>query len=214
MSDVILFSDAIRDRTRAVHRETEGSAFIAELVEGKRTRDDYVALVGQQYFVYQALEHVAEGLRGDPVAASFVDSKLTRLPAIEADLDFLAPGWRETLVPLAATQRYVLRIHEMAQWAGGFVAHHYTRYLGDLSGGQAIRTLLQRQFGFDTNGVGFYIFTEIAKPKLFKDTYRAQLDAAPWDEAEKDRVIAEVERAFRHNAEMFVDLERATAAVA
>jgi heme oxygenase (biliverdin-producing, ferredoxin) len=215
MSNVVLFSEAIRDRTRAVHQDAEGSDFIAELIAGRRSREDYIALVGQQFFVYQALELVAEAMKHDPVASSFVSPKLTRLPAIAADLDFLVgPSWRDELVPLPATTRYVQRIHETAVWPGGFVAHHYTRYLGDLSGGQAIRTLLQRQFGFDSNGVGFYIFAEIAKPKPFKDTYRAQLDAAPWDDDEKERVIQEVARAFRHNQEMFVDLAEATATTA
>ncbi len=214
MSNVIPLSAALRERTRDVHADAEGSSFVRELLEGERTRDDYTALVGQQYFVYEALESVAEALRDDPTAAAFISPKLTRLPAIEADLDFLQPGWRDALAPLPATSRYTARIREMAEWPGGFVAHHYTRYLGDLSGGQVIRTLLQRRFGFDTNGVGFYVFAEIAKPKLFKDTYREQLDAAPWTEAEQDRVVEEARRAFRHNAEMFADLAAATAVAA
>ncbi|HEY0248189.1 MAG TPA: biliverdin-producing heme oxygenase [Gryllotalpicola sp.] len=212
MSNVIPFSQALRERTRAVHTETEGTAFVAELVEGKRSKEDYTALLGQLYFVYEALEQVAERLVDEPVASRFVTAKLTRLPAIAADLDFLAgPAWREELAPLGATRRYVQRIREMADWPGGFVAHHYTRYLGDLSGGQVIRTVLQRQHGFDTNGVGFYIFAEIAKPKLFRDTYREQLDAAPWDAEEQERVIAEVTTAFRLNGALFDDLAQATA---
>lgn len=213
MSSVIPFSQAVRERTRAIHTETEGSTFIAELVDGKRSKEDYAALLGQLFFVYEALEHVAQTLHDDPIASHFVDDKLTRLPAIEADLDFLiGTGWRETVTPLPATRRYVQRIHETAGWPGGFVAHHYTRYLGDLSGGQVIRTVLQRQHGFDTNGVGFYIFAEIAKPKLFRDTYREQLDTAPWDDAEQERVIAEVTRAFELNGALFDDLTEATAA--
>lgn len=215
MSVVIPFSQALRERTQAVHTETEASAFMTELLSGKRSREDYIALVGQQYFVYEALEAVAERMKHDPVAALFISEKLTRLPAIEADLAFLSgAGWRDQLSPLPATRRYVQRIHEIDGWAGGFVAHHYTRYLGDLSGGQIIRTLLQRQFGFETNGIGFYLFAEIAKPKLFKDVYRTQLDTADWDDAERERVVDEVSRAFRFNADMFADLDEATAAAA
>lgn len=209
---IVLFSEMLRERTRAIHSQTEGSTFIAELIEGRRSKEDYTALLGQLSFVYRALESVAVQLEDDPVASAFVTSKLTRLPAIEADLDYLAgPGWQRELAPLPATRRYVQRIHETAAWPGGFVAHHYTRYLGDLSGGQVIRTVLQRQHGFDSNGVGFYIFSEIAKPKLFRDTYREQLDAAPWDEAEKERVIAEATRAFELNGALFDDLAEATA---
>ncbi|MBO9577418.1 MAG: biliverdin-producing heme oxygenase [Microbacteriaceae bacterium] len=212
MSTLIPFSQTIRERTRAIHTKTEGAAFIAELVDGKRSKEDYAALLGQLSFVYEALERVAEALRDDPVASPFVDEKLTRLPAIEADLEFLiGRDWRDATRPLPATRRYVERIEEMAAWPGGFVAHHYTRYLGDLFGGQAIRAVLQRQHGFDTNGVGFYIFADIAKPKLFRDTYREQLDSAPWDEAEQERVVAEVANAFALNGALFDDLADATA---
>ena len=35
-------------------------------------------------------------MRDDPLAAAFITPKLTRLPAIEADLDFLlGAGWRD-----------------------------------------------------------------------------------------------------------------------
>ena len=118
------------------------------------------------------------------------------------------------LEPLPTTRRYVARINQVgAAWAGGFVAHHYTRYLGDLSGGLFIGRLMQRRFGFETNGIGFYLFDDIADPKAFKDVYREQLDAVPWDDAEKERVIDEVLLAYRFNTELFEDLERAKRAV-
>ena len=48
-------------------------------------------------------------------------------------------------------------------------------------------------------------------PKAFKETYREQLDAAGWDEAERERVIDEVLHAYRLNTELFEDLTRAKA---
>jgi heme oxygenase len=179
---------------------------------GKGTREDYIALVAQHYFVYEALEAAAREFAGEPVAAPFLSDQLTRLPALETDLSFLlGDGWRKAIAPLPTTVRYVARIHRIAaeHWAGGFVAHHYTRYLGDLSGGQAIRRVMQRQFGFETNGVGFYLFDQIASPKAFKETYREQLDAAGWDDAERERVIDEVLAAYRLNTELFDDLAQA-----
>ena len=73
---------------------------------------------------------------------------------------------------------------------------------------------MQRRFGFETNGIGFYLFDDIADPKAFKDVYREQLDAVPWDDAEKERVIDEVLLAYRFNTELFEDLERAKRASA
>jgi heme oxygenase len=214
MAEPIPFSEALRERTRGVHQESEGAVFMQDLMSGKGCRDDYIALLAQHYFIYQALEQAAEWMADDPVAALFISPKLTRLPAIEADLEFLlGADWRDLIAPLPSTVRYTARIREVgATWPGGFIAHHYTRYLGDLSGGQIIRTLLQRQYGFETNGVGFYLFADIAKPKLFKETYRSQLDAVEWTEEERDRVIAEVALAFRFNTELFDDLATAKTA--
>ncbi|MGG7510403.1 heme oxygenase (biliverdin-producing) [Plantibacter sp. YIM 135249] len=213
MSNVIPFSQALRERTSSGHSSSEGADFMSDLMTGKGTKEDYVALVAQHFFIYEALEAAADRMRKDAIAAPFISDKLTRLPAIEQDLEFLiGADFRDHISPLPTTQRYVARINEVgAVWAGGFVAHHYTRYLGDLSGGQIIRTLMQRQFGFDTNGVGFYLFGDIAKPKEFKDVYREQLDSVPWDEAEQARVIDEVMVAYRFNTDLFRDLADAKA---
>ena len=216
MTNVIPFSQALRERTWSGHGESEGAGFMADLMNGKGSRDDYISLVAQHFFIYEAIEAAAERMKNDPVAAAFISSKLTRLPAIEADLRFLiGEDWREQIAPLPTTARYVARINEVAAtWNGGFVAHHYTRYLGDLSGGQVIRSLMQRQYGFETNGVGFYLFSDIAKPREFKVTYRAQLDSVPWSDAERERVIDEVLIAYRFNTELFIDLATAKASAA
>lgn len=213
MSNLLPFSQELRERTRTSHSESEGADFMGDLMSGKGTREDYIALVAQHYFIYQAIESTAELMRNNPVAAPFLSDKLTRLPAIEEDLRFLlGEDWKNQIAPLPTTAAYVARIREVgATWAGGFVAHHYTRYLGDLSGGQVIRSILQRQFGFETNGVGFYLFADIAKPREFKNTYREQLDAVPWDEAERARVIDEVLVAYRFNTDLFRDLAIAKA---
>ena len=212
---VIPFSQALRERTWSSHGDSEGATFMKDLMTGKGTREDYIALVVQHYFIYEAIERAAERFANDPVAAPFITPQLTRLPAIEDDLEFLiGADWRDQIAPVPTASLYAARVDEIAAegWAGGFIAHHYTRYLGDLSGGQVIRTLMQRQFGFETNGVGFYLFDQIAKPKEFKETYRDQLDAVGWDDAERDRVIDEVLAAYRFNTDLFVDLSAAKAA--
>ncbi|MCZ4068626.1 biliverdin-producing heme oxygenase [Microbacterium sp. H37-C3] len=216
MLEPIPFSTALRERSSSAHSGSEGAGFMSDLMRGKGTRDDYVALVAQHWFIYAALECAASRMAADPVAAPFISEKLTRLPALEADLEFLiGPDWRERITPLPTTERYVSRIDEVgATWAGGFVAHHYTRYLGDLSGGLFIGKLMARQFGFETNGIGFYIFGDIADPAAFKERYREQLDAAPWDEAEQQRVIDEVLVAYQFNTDLFTDLARAKDAAA
>ncbi|MDZ4046541.1 MAG: biliverdin-producing heme oxygenase [Rhodoglobus sp.] len=212
---VIPFSQALRERTWSSHGDSEGATFMKDLMTGAGTREDYVALVAQHFFIYEALEAAAERFASDPVASAFISPQLTRMPALTQDLEFLlGADWRSAITPVPTTVRYVERINEVAAegWAGGFIAHHYTRYMGDLSGGQAIGRLMQRHFGFDTNGVGFYLFDQIASPKEFKETYREQLDAVAWSDEERERVIDEVIVAYRFNTDLFVDLSNAKAA--
>lgn len=213
MKDAAPFSATLRERSSAAHSSAELAGFMIDLITGSGTRDDYIALVVQHWFIYEALESATDHLRHDPVVSVFLSDKLTRLPALAADLDFLVgPDWRERIEPLPTTQAYVSRIRRVAAtWPAGFVAHHYTRYVGDLSGGPSIGRLLQRRFGFETNGIGLYLFADIADPKAFKDVYREQLDAAPWDADEKERVIDEVLVASRFTTELFEDLARAKA---
>lgn len=210
MSEILSFSAALRERSSSSHSRSEGAGFMSDLLKGEGSREDYVALVAQHYFIYEALEAAGDRMRRDPVASVFISDKLTRLPALEADLSFLlGADWRSQIVALPTTRRYVERIRQVgATWAGGFVAHHYTRYLGDLSGGLFIGRVMARRFGFQTNGIGFYLFDDIADPAAFKDVYREQLDAAPWDEEERERVIDEVLLAYRFNTELFEDLDR------
>jgi heme oxygenase len=208
------FSQALRERTWSSHGDTESATFMSDLMSGKGTRDDYIALVVQHFYIYEALEGVEKQLIDNPIASRFITPRLTRLPAIEADLEFLiGADWHEQSQPLRSTQRYVDRIREIgATWPGGFIAHHYTRYLGDLSGGQHIYKVMQKRFGFDTNGIGFYLFDGIADPTEFKNVYRSQLDAAEWDADESARIIDEVVRAYELNADVFRDLSAAKVA--
>ncbi|MBW8025798.1 biliverdin-producing heme oxygenase [Clavibacter michiganensis subsp. michiganensis] len=211
--NVVPLTEALRDRARPRAEAQDADEFMTALVTGRGCRDDYVALVAQHYFIYRAIEQATERMAADPVAARFISPRLTRLPAIEADLDYLVGhDWREVIQPLASTGAYVERIEQVASvWVGGFIAHHYTRYLGDLSGGRLLRSLLQRQFGFDTNGVGLYLFAEIAEPRRFCSTYREALDQAPWDDDERARVVAEVENAYRLTTDVFAELARGRA---
>jgi len=60
--------------TKTIRRGTahQPTAFITELLSGKRSKEDYIACTGQLYFIYDALEAVAEILRADAVATAFL----------------------------------------------------------------------------------------------------------------------------------------------
>jgi len=201
------FAAHLRRATRADHAAAESSGLVTALLEGRLPREAYAALLAQTHLVYAVLEEAAAAQAGNPDVEPFLDPALVRLPSLQADLaHLLGASWREALVPLPATQRYLDRLREVADWPAGLVAHHYVRYLGDLSGGQVIRRLVARAYDLELDGVRFYVFEGIARPKPYKDRYRAALDAVPWDAAERERAAAEASRAFVLNADLFADL--------
>ena len=203
------FAAQVKAATDPAHRDAEGSQFMSQLLDGQLPREAYVALLSQQWFIYSALEAGGRNLAADPLVAPFLHDTLLREQALEQDLEFhLGAGWREQITALPATERYTDRLREVSTtWPAGFVAHHYLRYLGDLSGGQIIRRIMERTYGFETDGVRFYIFDQIPKPKPFKDEYRAAMDALELDDDEKLRFIDEVSDAFRFNKDVFAELD-------
>jgi heme oxygenase (biliverdin-producing, ferredoxin) len=201
------FSTLIRTASHEQHVEAETSTFMSDLLGGRLGVDAYARYTEQLWFVYEALEGGAERLASDPVAGPFVRPELFRLAALERDLAHLrGPGWRAGLSALPATSAYADRVRECAErWPGGYVAHHYTRYLGDLSGGQIIRDRAEKTWGFAKKGDGvrFYVYEDVSNPAAFKRGYRELLDAVAVDELEKQRIITECKRAFALNTAVF-----------
>ncbi|MFJ8583503.1 heme oxygenase (biliverdin-producing) [Streptomyces sp. NPDC093595] len=207
---VIPFSTLIRTASHQQHTEAESSAFMSDLLGGRLGVEAYARYTEQLWFVYRALEGAAGPLAQDRVAGPFIRPELFRTAALERDLEHLrGDGWRATATALPATAAYAARIEECARtWPAGYVAHHYTRYLGDLSGGQIIRDKAERTWGFARKGDGvrFYVFEQIPNPAAFKRGYRELLDRVDADDLEKQRIVDECRRAFDFNGAVFREL--------
>lgn len=195
------FSAQLREQSLTAHQEAEDSPLMTALVAGELTGRQYGVLLVQLQHVYAALDAASDLWRDDPLVGGFFDPRLARGHAIAADLVALdCQG-----VPVLPQARiYADRITELAAtWPGGVVAHHYTRYLGDLSGGQVIATTLSRSLGLTADhGLAFFEFPGIKAPPFRRD-YRERLDSMPWSAQERRDVVAEVERAFWHNTTLF-----------
>ncbi|MGW0546564.1 biliverdin-producing heme oxygenase [Streptomyces altiplanensis] len=206
------FSTLIRVASHEQHTEAETSTFMSDLLGGKLPVDAYARYTEQLWFVYRALEDAAGPLADDPVAGPFIQPELMRTAELERDLAHLRGAhWRAGAEPLPATAAYAERVAECARdWPAGYVAHHYTRYLGDLSGGQIIRDKAEKTWGFARKGDGvrFYVFEDIPNPAAFKRGYRELLDRVNADDLEKRRIVDECKRAFGFNGAVFRELGR------
>lgn len=195
------FAVELRSATSVDHREAEGAGFLGALAAGTLPIEGYVDLLAQYSRLYEALERVGDALASDPTVRPFLHEALRRLPALRADLaDLAGAQWELDYPPTDATEAYVALLDRLAGWPGGFIAHHYTRYLGDLSGGQFLGRAADRAYGLGRDHGGrFADFSALGPLDAFKARYRGALDEAPWDEAERGRIIAEVHSAYRHN---------------
>lgn len=204
------FSETLRAATAPAHDVANAAPWITALLGGQLTVAAFGALSSQLYFVYSAIEQAAEAMRDDPVGGKFVFDELTREPALREDMAFYyGPSWESEISPLPSTEEYCARIREVAFTdACAFVAHHYTRYLGDLAGGQVIRHKLKHLYGVTGPGALFYTFDRIPSTPRFRETYRELLNTAPWGPQEHKRVIMESIRGFELNVDIFSDLAK------
>ncbi|HWJ98315.1 MAG TPA: biliverdin-producing heme oxygenase [Acidimicrobiales bacterium] len=203
------FSATVRSETAGDHRGAERSAFMEALMGGTLPLAGYVDMLAQHWYAYERLEAQGERLSSDPVAGAFVDTALLRLPALTTDLIELAGAdWQAAYPASTATTEYTAAIDRASAWSGGFVAHHYTRYLGDLSGGQHIGRVAARTYDLAPGRGGNFAVFAIDDPAAYREAYRVRLDEAAWDADEQRRMIDEVHEAYRHNRAVFADLDR------
>ena len=101
---------------------------------------------------------------------------------------------------------YAERVEEAAAGDGApLLAHCYTRYLGDLSGGQIIGRRLEMLFGKSASALVFTAFPGIDDINRFADDFRASLDRAGRRVADPLRILDEAQVAFRMNIDISIE---------
>jgi heme oxygenase len=212
LSDTL--SRRLREATALVHRRAEQSGIMQDILHRRVSREAYLLLLRNLVPVYEALEQSLAAHATHPAISPLYFRELDRTAALAQDLDVLrGPHWRAGLPVLQSALDYAEQIRAAAAWSPALLAaHSYTRYLGDLSGGQILSRLVAVRLGL-TNGVGtaFYQFPGIADPGVFKRRYRAALDSLALDAANSAEVVAESVRAFELNTRLFEEVGSAPA---
>jgi heme oxygenase (biliverdin-producing, ferredoxin) len=200
----------LREGTKKAHTMAENVGFVKCFLKGVVEKTSYRKLVANLYFVYAAMEAEMECHRNHPIVSKIYFPELNRKTSLEQDLYYYYGGnWQDEIAPSIAAQAYVERIHEIAATAPELlIAHSYTRYLGDLSGGQILKGIAQRGMNL-ANGAGtaFYEFDAISDEKAFKNAYRQAMNDLPLDDATAAQIVDEANAAFGMNMAMFNELE-------
>ena len=199
----------LKTGTKRSHTAAENTKFVGSFLRGVISEENYRTLIKDFYFVYSALEEEMERLDDDEFLKPIHFKELNRLNALKMDLRYYyGPNWMMEIKPSEACIQYTERIHEVADKDPSLVVgHHYTRYLGDLSGGQILKGIAEKALDLPKNeGLHFYDFPKIDDKKEFKTKYRAALDGLTTDSSKINDIIAEANYAFRLNMYMFDEL--------
>lgn len=187
--------------TKALHVQAERSGMMARILRGHASRRGHALLLRNLLPAYIELEDALRRHTESPVVGPFARPETYRVAALTSDLEALeGANWSTTLALLPAAEIYAQSVRRAGAGDGtGLIAHAYTRYLGDLSGGQIMQTMLAKNLGLGAGELAFYRFDGIADISAFRAHYHADLDRAGAALANPDAVLAEAGDAFRHN---------------
>ncbi|MBD2499788.1 biliverdin-producing heme oxygenase [Anabaena azotica] len=200
----------LRVGTKKAHTMAENVGFVKCFLKGVVEKSSYRKLVANFYYVYSAMEEEMEKHSQHPIVSKINFSQLNRKHSLEQDLSYYyGANWRDQIKLSPAGEAYVQRIREISATEPELlIAHSYTRYLGDLSGGQILKNIAVTAMNLNEGeGTAFYEFADITDEKAFKAKYRQTLDELPIDDATGDRIVEEANAAFGMNMKMFQELE-------
>jgi heme oxygenase len=200
------------DGTRKSHSIAENTSFVTGFFKGLANRDSYKALMTSLYFVYTAMEESMDETSCKEV--NVMDyAALRRLGPLERDMEyFYGEEWASSegkIQPSPATKTYVARIQEISKTQPYLlVAHQYTRYLGDLFGGQMMGGMATRSLNLKNgDGVAFYNFDDIASNNNFITGWYQKLNDLDLTEEQKQDIVDEANLVFALNIGILQELE-------
>jgi heme oxygenase len=200
----------LRVGTQQAHTDSENLGFMKCFVKGVVDRDCFIQLLRNFYFVYSELETAIEKHKQHPVINLIYFPELNRQSSLEQDMLFYYGNqWQKRITPSPAAQAYIARIQQISTHEPALLlAHSYTRYLGDLSGGQMLQKIAQSALKLSGHeGTSFYNFQQIPDKQAFKEKYRQALDKLSIDDKTTDKIVAEANHAFKLNMQILKELE-------
>lgn len=202
-------AEQLRQGTTKSHSMAENVSFVKSFLGGVVDKRSYRTLVANLFFVYSAIEEEMYKNKSNTSIGPIYFDQLNRKESLEKDLlYYYGSNWQSIVKPSTVTQIYVDRIHEIGNHQPELlISHAYTRYMGDLSGGQILKNIAKNAMQLSGDqGTEFYIFRNIKNDKEFKQMYRKALDSISVTENQVSLIISEANVAFNLNMKMFQEL--------
>jgi heme oxygenase len=200
----------LREGTSKSHSMAENVSFVKSFLGGVIDKSSYGKMLSNLYFIYSAIEKEFDTNKENEFIKPIYFPELNRSESLGEDLRFYyGEDWRTKIQPSEATTLYINRITKVGKERPELlVAHAYTRYLGDLSGGQILKKIAQRAMNLESEtGLAFYNFKEIKDEQAFKKEYKGALDSLPVTQKLAEQIVAEANMSFNLNMKMFQELE-------
>ena len=202
-------AEQLRQGTTKSHSMAENVSFVKSFLGGVVSKKSYRILVANLYFIYSAIEEEILRNKHHPAIGLIYFPELNRKESLEKDLEYYyGCNWKNLVQPSEITRMYVERIHNIGKHQPELlISHAYTRYMGDLSGGQILKNIAKKAMNLTADqGTEFYVFRKIVNEKDFKNMYRNALDLIPITDDQVNLVISEANVAFSLNMKMFQEL--------
>lgn len=206
----------LRAGTQQAHTNAEHTEFMRSFVKGGIDKSVVGQLLGNLYYVYDQLETELNLNKAHPVVGRMYFPELNRTDNLGKDLTALyGKNWRFQVSMTPNAQGYVSRIREVSAVNPILlISHAYTRYMGDLSGGQSLKKVAREIMGLAENEtISFYEFTQLGDLNEFKGKYREALNSLDVDEDQVNQMVEEAILAFTLNMRMMADLGKYPATV-
>eukprot|EP01080_Neovahlkampfia_damariscottae_P002819 gene2819-4227_t len=207
----IELAQKLKDGTLTNHMTANGMPFIQRFIKLDVNVEDYRMFLSQMLFVYEAMEEELEKNKDHRLIKQiYYPLELNRVDAIKEDLVFFyGKDYKNYIKPIESIQKYTNRIREVSKTNPALlIAHSYTRYLGDLAGGQILKKKAKKAMDLDEeDGTKFYDFPNISNQSAFKQEYREMLNTLNITEIESQEIVNEANISFEFNIKLFEELE-------
>lgn len=200
-------SETFKESTSHIHKTIEEHPFLVLLCKEELTPVQYFSHLIDLKCVYDSLDDsIKSSLAKEPRLKNICFKGLERSSALKKDL--LAPEFFGlTGTPSTQAKAYKHHLEKISNVKPILlIAHAYTRYLGDLSGGMMLKRHIANAW---PHAVNFYDFDSLLKDndlesvKAFKELFKTKINSLQISAEELEALSLEANEAFILSGNLF-----------